>query len=103
MPSICPTTLLVAGSISITLSPAALVWTMRTVAASIVGSIVTRARQMAGATKRLVFIGTHFKLRSHVDDPLFHGVDSGGPSGSGPHATTARLPGLQGEGRAALP
>ena len=33
IPLISPTTLLVAGSISITLSPAALVWTMRTVAA----------------------------------------------------------------------
>src|SRR6266536_1849963 len=102
MPSICPTTLFVAGSISITLSPAALVWTMRTVAAPIVLSVVTRARQTASATKRLVFIGTHFKLPSHVVDPLFHGMDTGCTSGSRADAAGARLRGLQGQGRAAL-
>src|SRR2546430_566200 len=98
MPSVVPTTLFVPGSISITLSPAALVWTMRTVAAW----IVTAERQTARPTKRLVFIGTHFKLRSHVVDPLFRSVDPGGSSGSGAHASAARLRRLQGEGRAAL-
>src|SRR6266511_1912839 len=98
MPSMVPTTLFVAGSISITLSPAALVCTIRTVAALRVAA----TRQTARATKRLVFIGTHFKLCSHVVDPLFHGVDPGGPSGSGAGTAAARLRGLQGEGRAAL-
>src|SRR5262245_40631660 len=53
---------------SMTLSPAALVWTMRTVAAE--RGRVARAAS-ARATESLVFIATHFKLPGHVADPLF--------------------------------
>src|SRR5947207_15523223 len=90
MPLISPTTLLVAGSISITLSPAALVCTIRTVAAP-------RARGPASDKARiresLVFIATHFKLPGHVVDLLFRAAV---PAGAG-----ARLRCLQGDRAAA--
>src|SRR4051812_31620408 len=76
IPLISPTTLLVAGSISMTLSPAALVWTMRTVAAA-------APRLAATANPRiresLVFIATHSKLPGHVVDLLFCPPGPGGP------------------------
>src|SRR4029078_5712119 len=101
MPVISPTTLLVSGSISMTLSPAALVWTIRTVAACSerVASGRAPARTRA-ATKDLVFIATHFKLPSHVVDPLFHGL---GPGARRPGILDARLHPLQGEKLAAPP
>src|SRR5215813_5299513 len=86
MPPISPTTLFVAGSISITLSPAALVCTMRTDAAWTAAEAATRAR----ARESLVFIATHFKLPRHVADPLFEP--------SPPGWFDARLRRLQGEG-----
>src|SRR5262245_29978583 len=66
---ISPTTLFVSGSISITLSPAALVWTILTVEAC-----RTRVVKIASAKaiESLVFIATHFKLPGHVAHPLFH-------------------------------
>src|SRR5438093_7295409 len=90
MPPISPTTLFVAGSISITLSPAALVWTMRTVAA---WTTVRVPARMARARESLVFIATHFKLRSHAADPFF---DAPVPGDAG-----ARLRPVQRKGRAA--
>src|SRR5580765_6090814 len=98
MPAISPTTLLVSGSISMTLSPAALVWTIRTVAACSerVTSGSAPARTTA-ATKDLVFIATHFKLPSHVVDPLFRGL---GPGTGRPGIVDARLHRVQGENRA---
>src|ERR1700704_6164968 len=96
MPAISPTTLFVTGSISITLSPAALVWTIRTVAAC--SERVASGRRRA-RTKDLVFIATHFKLPSHVVDPLFHGMGPGRPGGSG--ILGARLRRVQGQDRAA--
>src|SRR5215471_10746626 len=66
---ISPTTLSVAGSISMTLSPAELVWTIRTVAAWRV-SVARSASPIA--IESLVCIATHFKLPGHVADPLFH-------------------------------
>src|SRR5204863_6390687 len=90
MPPISPTTLFVAGSISITLSPAALVWTMRTVAA---WATVRVAARMARARENLVFIATHFKLRGHVADPFFESSVPGDPG--------ARLRHVQRKGRAA--
>src|SRR5262245_53037296 len=90
MPPISPTTLFVAGSMSITLSPAALVCTMRTVAA---WTAVRPAAARARARGSLVFIATHFKLRGHVADPFF---DAPVPGRAG-----ARLRHVQGEGRAA--
>src|SRR5437764_14970885 len=68
MSLISPTTLLVAGSISITLSPAALVWTIRAVAARAVRPV---AATIASSTRGLVGIAGYFKLRSHALDPLF--------------------------------
>src|SRR5262249_45587201 len=91
MPPISPTTLFVAGSISITLSPAALVCTMRTDAAWTAAEAAARTR--ARARESLVFIATHFKLPRHVADPLFE------PRAPGRFG--ARLRRLQGEGPAA--
>src|SRR5438552_64212 len=97
MPAISPTTWLVSGSMSMTLSPAAFVWTIRTVAAcSDRASGRTRVR---ATTKDLVFIATHFKLRSHVADPLFHDVGPDRAGGSG--RLGAQLRRVQGEDRAA--
>src|SRR4051812_22666060 len=73
MPGISPTTVLVAGSISVTLSPAELVWTMRTDAAWTAAEAATRA----SARESLVFIATHFKLPAHVADPLFERLRAG--------------------------
>src|SRR5262249_33343346 len=67
MPPISPTTLLVAGSISITLSPAALVWMIRTVAAWSVATVITEA----STTESLVRMEEHSKLSRHVADALF--------------------------------
>src|SRR5262245_57526982 len=90
MPPISPTTLFVAGSISITLSPAALVWTMRTVAA---WTTVSAPARMAGTRESLVFIATHFKLRGHVADSFFEPPVPGG--------ARTRLRHIQRKGRAA--
>src|SRR5580765_5310300 len=90
MSLISPTTLLVAGSINITLSPAALVWTIRTVAASTSAVAASRA---PSRTKGLVFIAGYFKLRSHAVDRLFRCPAAG--------VSRAGLRGLQGQGRAA--
>src|ERR1043165_7953596 len=78
MPLISPTTLFVAGSISMTLSPAALVWTMRTVAAP---RVRVAASENARIRESLVFIATHFNLPGHVVDLLFR---SGVPAGPRP-------------------
>src|SRR3954470_874254 len=91
MPPISPTTLLVAGSISITLSPAALVCTMRTVAAFSVREPAARATRTA--RESLVFIATHFKLPGHVADAFFDAARAGG--------ILARLRYVQGKGPAA--
>src|SRR4029077_17604718 len=77
--------------ISITLSPAALVCTMRTVAAWTAAEAATTAR--ARARGSLVFIATHFKLPGHVADPLFGLLRAGGVG--------ARLRRVQGQGPAA--
>src|SRR5213593_728748 len=98
MPAISPTTLLVSGSMSITLSPAALVCTILTVAAWSESVASGKAPTRTRATKDLVFIATHFKLPSHVVDPLFHGM---GPGARGPRVLDARLRRLQSENRAA--
>src|SRR6266481_10197813 len=90
IPPISPTTLFVTGSISITLSPAALVWTIRTVAAWRVR--VPSARAIS--RESLVFIATHFKLPGHVDVPFF---DLPAPGG----LVSVELRPLQGEGPAA--
>src|SRR5579872_4232071 len=91
MSLISPTTLFVAGSISITLSPAELVWMMRTVAApSVRPAQAARAR----ARESLVFIATHSKLPRHVADSF-----SERPRAAG---VRARLRRLQGEGAAAV-
>src|ERR1051325_3404063 len=105
MPENFSTPLLVSGSISLRLMPAALVWPMRTVAAaSEIGSsdeATPRAAQRpAAVTKGLVFIATHFKLRSHVVDPLFHRVGSGGARGTG--LIRPRFRRLQDQNRAAV-
>src|SRR5258707_15354884 len=63
MPLISPTTLFDTGSISITLSPAALVWTMRTVAAP---RARVPATEKARIRESLVFMATHSKLPGHV-------------------------------------
>src|SRR6478672_7764749 len=89
MPPISPTTLLLTGSISITLSPAALVCTMRTVAAWRVSEPAATAR----ARESLVFIATHFKLPGHVADSFF-----GTPAAGG---VDARFRGVQRQGPAA--
>src|SRR4051794_30869013 len=89
MPPISPTTLLVAGSISMTLSPAALVCTIRTVAASKVRLPASTAR----ARESLVFMATHFKLPRHVGDCFF--------GAARPVGILARFRGLQGESAAA--
>src|SRR5690348_16186753 len=89
MPGISPTILFVSGSISIKLSPAELVWTIRTVAA---WSAVEAARS-ASAREHLVFIATHFKLPGHGADPLFEPPRAGG--------LDARLRRVQGENPAA--
>src|SRR5437773_5102353 len=62
MPAISPTTLLVTGSMSITLSPAAFVWTMRMVAArsATVAGIARMARDASMLAVSLVFIAPHF-------------------------------------------
>src|SRR5262245_51733927 len=107
MSLISPTTLLVAGSISITLSPAALVWTMRTVAASSVATLTTapstiaavRGRKAPGvkdARKDLVGIRGYFKLRSHVGDVFF-----AAPGHRARGVGRSRLRGLQDEDPAA--
>src|SRR5262245_33484781 len=93
MPGISPTTLLVTGSINITLSPAALVWTIRTEAARRVAAAATRA----STTESLVRMEEHSKLSGHVADALFPAR----PPGGGPSAVDARLRNIQGEGAAA--
>src|SRR5262245_20556514 len=90
MSLISPTTLLVAGSISITLSPAALVWTIRTVAAC---RDTAAAASASARMKGLVFIAGYFKLRSHAVDPLFHRPAAGQPR--------TGFRGVQGQSRAA--
>src|SRR5258708_4731354 len=101
MPSMAPTTLLVTGSISMTLSPAALVWTIRTVAAS-----SASGRAIARATPNiLVFIARHFKLAGHVVDGHFLGarpVAFASRFGVPGPCIDARLRVLQGDGAAAL-
>src|SRR5689334_22390167 len=98
MSLISPTTLLVAGSISITLSPAALVCTMRTEDASRASPEVASANVRK---KDLVCIAGYFKLRSHVGDPLFLAERPGARAGGcgGPDTVVVpRFRGLQGEG-----
>src|SRR4026209_1258191 len=90
MSLISPTTLFVTGSISITLSPAALVWTIRTVAAC--SGRVVRVPSRS-ARESLVFIATHFKLPSHVADLI---LELEGPGGR----LEPRLRLLQDESRA---
>src|SRR5256885_9819401 len=100
MPLISPTTLFVAGSINMTLSPAAFVWTMRTVAAS---SVSVAAAMASRAESSLVFMERHFKLRSHVVDPLFRIIRCLGPGARARLAgVDARLRHLQVADRAAL-
>src|SRR5262245_9750653 len=94
MSLISPTTLFVAGSISITLSPAALVWTMRTVAAC---KVRPAAATRAASTEHLVFIAQHSKLPGLVGDPLF----AFRAPGRGAAALDARLHGVQNESAAA--
>src|SRR5205809_6954942 len=89
MPGISPTTSFVVGSISMTLSPAALVCTIRTEAAWTAADAARRA----AARESLVFIATHFKLPGHVADPLFESLRAGGVG--------ARLRRVQGQGPAA--
>src|SRR3954465_10535946 len=91
MPLISPTTVFVAGSISITLSPAALVWTMRTVAAPTARLVISAKARIR---ESLVFIATHSKLPGHVVDLLF--------CPPGPAGLRAELRRLQGD-RAAAP
>src|ERR1051325_1107491 len=93
MPAISPTTLLVTGSISITLSPAALVCTMRTLAARTVAT----ARTHISTTAHLVTTGT--TLSRHVADSLFplH-ADQLAAAG-----VDARLRDVQNQGPAAAP
>src|SRR5262245_28453852 len=95
MSLISPTTLFVAGSMSMTLSPAALVWTILTLEAC--RTSVVRDVKIANATaiESLVFIATHFKLPGHVADPLFH-VDPA-------NLVHPRLRVFQDEGPAAAP
>src|SRR5476651_245193 len=98
MPAISPTTLLLTGSISITLSPAALVWTIRTVAAR---AVRTASGSISSSTESLVFIREHSKLPGHVADPLFRSLDPGS-SGPGPHGVAAQFRPLQDHGGAPL-
>src|SRR5947208_1106241 len=94
MPPISPTTVLVEGSISITLSPAALVWMIRTVAAWSVATAIAEAR----TTESLVRMEEHSKLSGHVADALFPAR----PADRRPVAgVDARLRDVQGEGPAA--
>src|SRR5690349_3748534 len=93
MSLISPTTVFVAGSISITLSPAALVCTMRTVDAE---SGAPAARSASDRTYPLVCIAGYFKLRSHVGDPLFLPARPGAAPAGQP-----RLRGVQDHGAAA--
>src|SRR5947207_2568841 len=80
MPGISPTTLFVTGSMSITLSPAELVWTMRTVAARSVTvvripAMASDASKLAGS---LVFITEHFSrtgARSKLPPHIGHRED----------------------------
>src|SRR5262245_10836961 len=95
MPPISPTTLLVAGSISITLSPAALVCTIRTVPARTVAT----ARRHASATESLVLMEEHSKLSRHVADPLSPARPAGGRARPG---VDARLRDVQDEDPAAV-
>src|SRR5580765_7971157 len=93
MPSIAPTTLFVAGSISITLSPAAFVWTIRTVTApSAAGTASASA-----VANILAFITRHSKLCGHVAD-----IDSLAAGAGAPEAVHARFRRLQDEDPAAL-
>src|SRR5581483_2604529 len=85
MSLISPTTLLVTGSINITLSPAAFVWMMRTVPAP---CRKPRLHTAITAPNNLVFMTGHSKLSQHVVHPVF--APAGGP----------RLSDLQSEGRA---
>src|SRR4029453_5014281 len=96
MPPIAPTALLVAGSMSMTLSPAALVWTMRTVAAP----RVAVARKHASKTESLVCMEDHSKLSRHVADPLF---PPRRPDGRAAAGVDARLRDFQDQGPAAPP
>src|SRR2546425_2198300 len=121
MSLISPTTLFVAGSISITLSPAELVWTIRTVdacsvrvvrmaRASTAESLVVIIYSLAGPprsrippTRRAGRLRggysrrrpTHFKLHGHVADPLFNADPS--------TVLDPRFRLLQDEGAAAAP
>src|SRR5580765_8486222 len=81
---------------SMTLSPAALVWTMRTVAAC----TVVVARRHASTTESLVCMEDHSKLSRHVADTIFPPRRSVGRSAAG---VDARLRDLQDEGAAAVP
>src|SRR5262245_32323804 len=93
MSLISPTTLFVAGSISITLSPAELVWTMRTVDACREMAVrMARAR----ARENLVFMAPHFKLPGHVAELLFNAAVRA-------DLVHARLRLLQDQGAAAAP
>src|ERR1700722_9211852 len=91
MSLISPTTLFVAGSISITLSSAEMVWMMRTVAAP---SVRPAQAAIARVRESLVFIATHFKLAGHVADSF-----SERPRAAG---VRPRLRRVQGEGAAAV-
>src|SRR5438034_750888 len=98
MSLISPTTLFVTGSMSMTLSPAALVWTMRTVAA---WSDRPPPTIRASSTEHLVFIAQHSKLRSHVGDLVFAAAGSGPSANGGAAALDARLRVLQEQSAAA--
>src|SRR6185436_10742545 len=97
MSLISPTTLFVTGSISMTLSPAALVWMIRTVAAC---RVRPAHRRTAISREHLVFIAQHSKLRSHGADLLFAAVWRHG-AGRGAAALHARLRVLQNQSAAA--
>src|SRR5439155_15194065 len=77
MPSMAPTTLFVAGSISITLSPAALVCTMRTVLASTVA-----AKHKPARTESLVCMEEHFNPGPHVMEALPSNLPRGMTTGT---------------------
>src|SRR5689334_9639805 len=96
MPPISPTTLLVAGSMSITLSPAALVCTMRTAAAC---SVAAAARHPS-TTESLVRMEEHFRLSGHVADPVFPARAADRRPDA---AVDARLRRVQGQSAAAPP
>src|SRR5262249_169438 len=94
IPPISPTTLLVAGSISMTLSPAALVCTIRTVEAWRAAASAIHPR----TTESLVRMEEHSKLSRHVADPLFPARAADGRRAG---AVDTRLRDIQVEGPAA--